>query len=69
MRLTTVLGPFLCALLLVVPCAPAWAEQGQGPADANAHVDDLSLGTWWYGAQIDKRDLLGKVVLVEIWGS
>ncbi len=54
------------ALLLTVP---AYAEQGQGTAEADARVDDLNIGTHWYGAEIDKRDLIGKVVLVEIWGS
>ena len=32
-------------------------------------IDDLKLGTYWYGPQITKKDLLGKVVLVEIYGS
>ena len=32
-------------------------------------IDDLKLGTYWYGPKVSKKDLLGKVVLVEIYGS
>ena len=55
----------------VLPLTPAELEEaiGQGTADPNAHIQDLSLGTYWYGAPLDKKALLGKVVLVEIWGS
>ncbi len=66
MRTVTILGLFLAAGLLAIPL---WAEGGQGTADPDSHIKDLSMGAYWYGAQIDKRDLLGKVVLVEIWGS
>ena len=55
--------------LVAVLAAPLHAEEGQGQADPNAVIGDLDLGTYWYGASIDKRDLIGKVVLVEIWGS
>ncbi|MHC4470124.1 MAG: hypothetical protein ACYTDY_03520 [Planctomycetota bacterium] len=32
-------------------------------------IDDLRLGTDWYGAKVTHEDLVGKVVLVELWGS
>ncbi len=35
----------------------------------DAHIDDLNLGKYWYGSEVDHKDLRGKVVLVEIWGS
>lgn len=58
-----------CALVALGSGLLAGAEEGQGPADPNAHVKDLNLGTYWYGAKLAKADLRGKVVLVEIWGS
>ena len=42
---------------------------GQGTAAPGATVEDLNLGTYWYGVDVDKRALIGKVVLVEIYGS
>jgi len=56
-------------LVLLTATALALADSGQGPADPNARVDELNLGTYWYGAKVDPQDLKGKVVLVEIWGS
>ena len=48
----------------------AFAGPGQGPVDAGPiELDDLRIGTYWYGARITNRDLIGKVVLVETWGS
>ena len=32
-------------------------------------LERLSMGEYWYGAQVDLDDLRGKVVLVEYWGS
>jgi hypothetical protein len=66
MRTLSIIGVFLAVTALAVPLH---ADEGQGTADPKADIEDLSLGEYWYGAQIDKRDLLGKVVLVEIWGS
>ena len=57
----------MAALLLALP---ALAGAGQGPVDSGPiRIDDLNLGTYWFGAKIDHRDLIGKVVLVETWGS
>lgn len=64
-RTSLLLG--LAALLLMLPFA--WADDGQGTAQPNTRVEGLNLGAYWYGAEIDKADLTGKVVLVEIWGS
>ena len=54
------------ALALCAGYAPAG---GQGTVKGRPTLDGLNLGTYWYGAEIDKSDLKGKVVLVEIWGS
>ena len=57
----------LAALLFSVSC---FAGDGQGPVDSGPiQVEDLRLGKYWFGKQIDVKDLKGKVVLVEIWGS
>lgn len=45
-------------------------EHGQGPVESGPiQVKDLSLGTHWFGSAIGNKDLVGKVVLVETWGS
>ncbi len=31
--------------------------------------ESLSLGEHWYGPKITAKDLLGKVVLYEVWGK
>ena len=49
--------------------AHAFGAEGQGPADAEVHIDNLRMGTYWYGQDITIKDLKGKVVLLEIWGS
>lgn len=68
MRRITLFAATLAALGIAT-LGLARAEEGQGPADPNAHIKDLNLGTYWYGAELSKADLRGKVVLVEIWGS
>ena len=55
------------ALFALISLSPA--GDGQGPADMNARVEGLNLGTYWFGSKIDHNDLKGKVVLVEMWGS
>ena len=67
MRILTVAGLLLATAAFLA--LPLDAGEGQGSADPNASIDDLKLGTYWYGAEVDKRDLIGRVVLVEIWGS
>jgi hypothetical protein len=51
---------FLLAALLAL--APVGAEE-------TITIDDLNLGTHWYGPKVTTKDLAGKVVLVELWGS
>ena len=38
-------------------------------AQESITIDNLNLGTYWFGPEITKADLAGKVVLVEMWGS
>ena len=60
-------GLLLAGLVPTMSAAPA---EGQGPiTGGDVHIDDLNLGEYWYGAEIDKNELKGKVVLVELWGS
>ena len=55
-----------CALTLI----PGTSSPPEAPAaQAEASIEGLRLGEYWYGKQITKKDLAGKVVLVEIWGS
>lgn len=55
----------LMLLALTCACIPAHAEE---PAKTS-WISDLQLGDHWYGAEISHDDLVGKVVLFEIWGS
>ena len=57
-------------LALALLCAFALSEQGQGPVDPGPILTgELNLGEYWFGRRIQKTDLAGKIVLVEIWGS
>lgn len=57
-------------LALALLAAAALPGSGQGPVDPGPIlVEDLNLGTYWYGSKITHGDLVGKVVLVEVWGS
>ncbi|MHC4925704.1 MAG: hypothetical protein ACYTG4_16800 [Planctomycetota bacterium] len=45
-------------------------DSGQGPdPDGECLVEDVNLGEFWYGQEVTHDDLVGKVVLVELWGS
>jgi len=66
MRVLSLLGILTAVALMALPLG---ADEGQGTAAPGATVEDLNLGTYWYGVDVDKRALIGKVVLVEIWGS
>jgi cytochrome oxidase Cu insertion factor (SCO1/SenC/PrrC family) len=59
----------LAALLVFGSAFHARADEGQGEADPNATTAGLDIGTHWFGAEVKKEDLAGKVVLVELWGS
>ncbi|MEE9391754.1 MAG: hypothetical protein V3W41_04530 [Planctomycetota bacterium] len=54
------------ALTLGSTLPSTWAQNDPAIGES---INDISLGEYWYGKQIDKRDLVGKVVLMEIWGS
>ena len=60
----------LAAVLLT--CLSAGDESGETPASAipDTTLQEARLGEYWYGAPItDLKELLGKVVLWETWGS
>lgn len=61
----------LLGLVLVLGCAlAATAEEGAEPAVArNSLGGALTLGEHWYGPEVAKEDLQGKVILFIIWGS
>ena len=63
-------APLLLTAALAATATLAGAEQGQGPVEGdNVHIDGLNLGEYWYGKSVTKQDLVGKVVLFEMWGS
>ena len=67
LRNVTAAAALLAAVALV---SSGWAGEGQGKVKSdNVRIDDLRLGEYWYGAPLSQSDLIGKVVLVEIWGS
>ena len=49
--------------------AGAGTDEGQGPADPSARIEEYGLGTHWFGPELTHDDLIGKVVLIETWGS
>jgi len=60
----------LITAALAIGAAFAFADEGVGPVEGDVvRIDDLRLGDYWYGAEISQEDLVGKVVLVEMWGS
>jgi len=54
---------------LAITASIVLAGDGQGPADMSARVEGVRLGTYWFGAKLRHDDFVGKVVLVEVWGS
>ena len=46
-----------------------WNASALGEGDRKPRIEQLDLGTYWYGAEVGLDDLKGKVVLVELWGS
>ena len=59
----------LASLVILGTAFWARAGEGQGTAEPNSTTDRLDIGTYWFGAEVKKEDLAGKVVLLEIWGS
>ena len=60
-----VLASAVVALVLSAVCTLAQAEE---PAK-ESRIADLELGDHWFGAKVSHDDLVGRVVLFEIWGS
>ena len=53
---------FAAALALAALAAPT-------PAFAQVQsIEDIDLGTYWYGPQFSKDDLKGRVVFMKMWG-
>jgi len=60
---------FLVSVLcLAAPLARA-EDAPAGPDTSRSTVAQLELGEYWWGAEVNKDDLGGKVVLWVIWGS
>ena len=58
------------ALALAGAGAVVLAADGQGPVDPGPiKIEDANLGIHWFGPEISHKDLRGKVVLFEIYGS
>jgi len=58
----------LATALLVVGLS-SMAPAGAAPAPRKVTLSNLNLGTYWFGAHVTPEDLVGKVVLFELWGS
>ena len=39
------------------------------PAPPEGEIGQLRMGTHWMGVETNPKDLIGKVVLLEYWGS
>jgi hypothetical protein len=54
---------------MLIAALPLLLTAGPARSEGESRIADLRLGTYWYGAKITNADLVGKVVLVELWGS
>ena len=61
MKLATAL--ILVTTALVTPAALRTPEAPEG------HIEQLTIGEYWMGVDVTPKDLTGKVVLLEYWGS
>ena len=59
----------LILLVLGLFAAGVRAEDAPPTDTSKSTLAQLDLGTYWWGAEINKDDLRGKVVLWEAWGS
>ncbi len=62
-------GVAAVALTLSVVATTAGTSHAGPVAKAESRIEQLNLGEYWFGPDIQKEDLVGKVVLVELWGS
>ena len=62
----------LVAAALGAGALTAFGEDG-GPGDvsetSSSKIDQIQLGTHWFGPKLSVEKLRGKVVLLEIWGQ
>lgn len=59
----------LAAAAAALAVAGTTGHAAAAPQEKESRIEDLRLGEYWFGPEIDTDDLIGKVVLVEIWGS
>ena len=57
------------ALLAATVTCSAEALSGSTATKDDVSLADLNIGEHWFGPEIDKDALRGKVVLFEVWGS
>lgn len=63
-------GSAMLMLLAIASLPLSFARvNAQDKPVPDASIDGLRIGAHWAGPAIDKKALLGKVVLVEIWGQ
>jgi hypothetical protein len=68
--LTTTLAAVAAATLTFsVVATTAGTSHADPVAPAESRIEQLNLGEYWFGPDIQHEDLVGKVVLVELWGS
>jgi hypothetical protein len=66
MRTTAAWG---LALALFLAGARARAEDAPAADTGKSTIEQIEPGEYWWGAEITKEDLRGKVVLWVTWGS
>lgn len=59
----------LLVLALGLAAPGVRAEDAPTSDTSKSTIDQLDLGTYWWGAEVNKEDLRGKVVLWMTWGS
>ncbi len=59
----------LLVLALGLATSGVYAEDAPEGDTSKSTIDQLDLGTYWWGVEINKEDLRGKVILWETWGS
>ena len=68
-----VIGTLSVAISVAISIAigvAIWAIPSvQAGPKGESQIQKLRLGEYWFGAEVKQADLVGKVVLVEIWGS
>ena len=55
-------------LMLGLSLAPAKSTFAEEESSGSAELAKVSLGTHWYGPEVNAEDLKGKVTLLVFWG-